>query len=95
MPFYMTKFAIFVKTVFAQSVSYLKLLLIGAVRFPDGYCWYFPYSVMELHTVLHSAIRLFPSSPEYTASRQPCQPFAGYPRVRNDGDLQSEGRRIR
>ena len=56
MPFYMTKFAIFVKTVFAQSVSYLKLLLIGAVRFPDGYCWYFPYSVVELHTVLHSAI---------------------------------------
>ena len=39
-----------------QSVSYLIILLMVTVRFPDGYCWYFPYSVMELHTVLHSAI---------------------------------------
>lgn len=39
-----------------QSVSYLIILLMVAVCFPDGYCWYFPYSVMERHTVLHGAI---------------------------------------
>ena len=39
-----------------QSVSYLIILLMVTVRFPDGYYWYFPYSVVELHTVLRSAI---------------------------------------
>ena len=41
------------KQVFMQSISYLIILLMVTVRFPDGYCWYFSYSVMEWHIVLH------------------------------------------
>ena len=39
-----------------QSISYLIILIVVAVRFPDGYCWYFSYSVIEGHTVLHGVI---------------------------------------
>ena len=32
-----------------QSVSYLIILLMVAVRFPDGYCWYFLLHLFTHH----------------------------------------------